>query len=111
MTREDGIKQIDETQWELDEFSTMHLYVNTESDRPVDAWLTMRPPYCDRGHVMLNIDGPLELDPADRFPRYFFSFEEADRHTRNFLKWRMWKERTNSYDEIRSAFKKQENQG
>jgi hypothetical protein len=60
----------------------------------VHAWLALRPVYCDRGHIQLCIDGPLYLDHADSFPRYFFSFEEADAHTRTFLKWRLWKERS-----------------
>ena len=37
------------------------------------------------------------LDDADSFPRFFFSFREADEHTRTFLKWRLWKERTHPH--------------
>lgn len=70
----------------------------------VVAWLQIRPAYCDRGHIQLNIDGPLQLDSADSFPRYFFSFIEADAHTRAFLKWRLWRERTYSDGVIRSVF-------
>jgi hypothetical protein len=54
----------------------------------VHAWLALRPVYCDRGQIQLGIDGPLNLDAADSFPRFFFSFKEADEHTRTFLKWR-----------------------
>jgi hypothetical protein len=104
LTREDGIKQIDEAQWEMDDCNTLNLYVRTSEDWPVHAFLSMRPPYCDRGHVQLNIDGPLSLDRADSFPRYFFSFEEANAHARTFLKWRIWKERTVADAEIREAF-------
>ena len=39
-------------------------------------------------------NGPIDLDHADSFPRFFFSFREVDEHTRTFLKWRHWKERT-----------------
>jgi hypothetical protein len=39
-------------------------------------------------------DGPIDLDPADGFPRFFFSSREVDEHTRTFLKWRHWNERT-----------------
>jgi hypothetical protein len=105
MTREEGLKQIDEAQWMRDNYDTLHLYVTSPRDRPVDVWLSMRPVYCDRGHIQLNIDGPLQLDGADSFPRYFFSFAEADAHTRMFLKWRLWEYRTVSYAEISSRFK------
>jgi hypothetical protein len=104
VTEQDGIRQIDEAQWERDRFNTLFLNVNTKDGAPIQAWLTMRPLYCDRGHIQLNIDGLLELDAADRFPRHFFSFEEADAHTRMFLKWRLWKVRTYSYDEVRRSF-------
>jgi hypothetical protein len=42
--------------------------------------LSLRPVYCDRGHIQLCIDGPLDLDACDSFPRFFFSFREADEH-------------------------------
>jgi len=106
LTKDEGLKQIDETPWVKDEFNTLFLCLTHPDGRPVHAWLTMRPPYCDRGHIQLNIDGPLELDRADSFPRYFFSFEEADLHARTFLKWRLWKERAIPYEEVRDAFEK-----
>jgi hypothetical protein len=62
----------------------------------VHAFLTLRPAYCDRGHIQLLIEG-IDLDGADSFPRFFFSFREADEHTRTFLKWRLWKERTHPH--------------
>jgi hypothetical protein len=113
MTPEEGIKQIDEARWERDKFGYLNLHVSFPDGRPVHAFLSMRPPYCDRGHIQLNVDGPLELDGHDSFPRFFFSFEEANAHAREFLKWRLWKERTHSYAEIRSAFEafKLENAG
>jgi hypothetical protein len=104
MTREEGIKQIDKAKWENDAQQCLDMLVQTSDNLWVHAWLTMRPPYCDRGHIVLNIDGPLALDTADSFPRYFFSFPEADAHTRAFLKWRLWKERTVPDAAIRSAF-------
>jgi hypothetical protein len=106
MTEEDGVKQIDEAKWERDQFNTLFLDVNDKYGARIQAWLTMRPPYCDRGHIQLNIDGPLGLDAADRFPRHFFSFEEADAHTRMFLKWRLWKARTYSDAEVRTGFRR-----
>jgi hypothetical protein len=105
MTREDGLHQIETAEWEKDDCGCLNIYLADKEGMPVHAWLTPRPNYCDRGHVQLNIDGfGLALDSQDSFPRYFFSFEEADRHTRTFLKWRMWKERTVPYAEIRKAF-------
>jgi hypothetical protein len=108
MTREEGLKQIEETQWTKDaDHDLLDLWVSDPHGCAVHAWLLMRPVYCDRGHIQLNIEGPLDLDRQDSFPRFFFSFEEADRHTRTFLKWRMWKERGAAYDEIRSTFEAQ----
>jgi hypothetical protein len=106
MNRQDGIKQIDETQWAKDEFNTLFLCLNGADGAPIHAILTMRPVYCDRGHIQLTIDGRLGLDGADSFPRFFFSFAEADAHTRTFLKWRLWHERAHPYAEIRGAFDK-----
>lgn len=104
MTREEGLRQIDEAVWVRDDFGCLNLVVRDEDDHVVHAFLSMRPPYCDRGHIQLNIDGSLNLDAADRFPRYFFSFEEADAHTRTFLKWRLWKERVWPHAVIADAF-------
>lgn len=81
--------------WERDSDGCLNLHVHTARGERVHAWLSLRPQYCDRGHIQLTIDGPLSLglDVADGFPRYFFSFREADTHTRTFLKWRLWKQR------------------
>ena len=97
MNKEEGLKEIDEAQWMLDEWNCKNLYVHTEEGHKVHAWLSLRPEYCDRGHIQLIIDGPCGLDGADSFPRFFFSFEEADKHTRTFLKWRFWKERVHPH--------------
>jgi len=105
VTRDEGIRQIDDAQWEPDEVHCLNLHVTDQKGRPVHAWLSLRPHYCDRGHVQLLIDGHLELDYADSFPRYFFSFNEADEHTRTFLKWRIWKERTHPIGDLRSRFR------
>jgi hypothetical protein len=91
--REEGIRQIETAQWKRDEYGTLNLHVQNELGQDVHAWLALRPVYCDRGHIQLCIDGPLNIDFADSFPRFFFSFREADEHTRMFLKWRLWKER------------------
>lgn len=104
MTKEEGLKQIDETQWERDDYGALHLYITHLSGRRVDAWLSMRPDYCDRGHIQLNVDGPLNLDGHDGFPRFFFSLAEADAHTRTFLKWRLWGERMTADAEMRDVF-------
>jgi len=93
MNIEQGIQEIEHAEWQLDQYRVLNLYTHTEDDRKIHSWLTLRPEYCDRGHIQLNIDGPLHLDGHDSFPRYFFSFEEADKHCRTFLKWRVWKYR------------------
>ena len=91
MNREQGLKQIDDAEWYLCEHGTLNLYVRDAEGRGVHSWLSLRPSYCDRGHIQLNIEGPLSLDEADSFPRFFFSAAEAKRHTKDFLKWRLWK--------------------
>ena len=105
MTREEGLQQIDAAQWQRDDFGCLHLLVANKDGAKVDAWLVTRPPYCDRGHIQFNIDAPcLYLDGQDSFPRYFFSFAEANLHARMFLKWRIWQERSTSAEDIRNAF-------
>ena len=104
MDRQEGIRQIDEAQWKDDHDGCLGLHVSTSEGLPVHAWLTLRPVYCDRGHIQLNIDGPLDLDRADSFPRYFFSFNEADWHTRTFLKWRLWQKRMTPDAALRDMF-------
>jgi hypothetical protein len=94
MTRIEGLKEIEEAAWVKDDYDWWILTVHDEQGREVKAQLHMRPHYCDRGHIQLNMDGYLELDSADSFPRFFFSPKEADHHVRCFLKWRLWKERT-----------------
>ena len=97
MTKEEGLKEIDQAQWKLDEYGIQNLYAHTDRGELVHAWLQQRQSYCDRGHIQLIVDGPLDIDEADSFPRYFFSFEEADKHTREFLKWRLWKHRSHAH--------------
>jgi hypothetical protein len=91
-TKDAGLAEIDNAEWVFDnEFFVFNLHVLDKDQNDVHCWIVRRPAYCDRGHLQLNIDGPLGLDEQDRFPRYFFTFDEADKHTRNFLKWRLWK--------------------
>jgi hypothetical protein len=110
MIREDGLKQIDDAEWHPDSDGCLNLFVQDSENRDVHAWLQLRPHYCDRGHLSLNIDmrdrsvRDDNLDEADGFPRYFFSFEEADRHTRLFLKWRLWKRREVLYSDLKDVF-------
>jgi hypothetical protein len=69
----------------------------------IEALMQMRPPYCDRGHVMIKVFGPqLSIDHQDGFPRYFFSFAEADWHARLFLRWRLWQDRDNTDSALRT---------
>jgi len=97
MDREQGLYEIDNASWLKDEYSSLNLHVHDQQGRQVHAWLSLRPVYYDRGHIQLCVDGPLKIDGADSFPRFFFSFREADAHTRAFLKWRIWKERTHPH--------------
>ena len=97
ITREEGLKLIETAPWLKDEYGSLNLSVHTQRGEQIHAWLSLRPVYCDRGHIQLCIEGPLNLDAADSFPRFFFSFKEADEHTRTFLKWRLWKERTHPH--------------
>lgn len=95
MDKEEGLREIETTRWTFSaDCKTLELVVHDYLGEEVHCFLTLRPQYCDRGHIQLLIDGQLDLDSSDRFPRYFFSFLEADEHTRMFLKWRLWKERT-----------------
>ena len=100
MNKSEGIKQIDNAKWSKDDkHNILDLHVTHEKGTDVHCWLSLRPTYCDRGHIQLNIDGGvLCLDFADSFPRFFFSFEEADQHTREFLKWRLWKHRSHPHE-------------
>lgn len=84
-----GKHEIDSAEWKWDGYDLV-LVVKDQSGLDVKCFLSRRPNYCDRGHFHLLVDGRFSLDSADSFPRYFFSFDEADKHTRDFLKWRLW---------------------
>ena len=86
-----ALRLIDEACWTEDEFGCLNIYVSTLNGEMVHCYLTERPPYCDRGHIQLNIDGDVSLDQQDMFPRYFFTYQEADVHCRAFLRWRLCK--------------------
>ena len=70
MTKEEGIEQIKTMKWVADDTvrGTLNMYVTHPCGKMIHCWLTMRPHYCDRGHIQLNIDGHLNLDHADYFP-------------------------------------------
>lgn len=89
-------KDIDAALWYKDAYGYYNMYVKDKQGNAVHAWLAMRPHYCDRGHIMFCLEG-VDIDHADSFPRYFFSFEEADAHVRTFLKWRLFKHRTHAH--------------
>lgn len=98
MNKEEGLKQIDDAKWEKDAFGCLNLHVTHEKGTDIHCYLSLRPVYCDRGHIQFFMDGAgLFLDAADSFPRFFFSFKEADTHVREFLKWRLWKYRTHPH--------------
>ena len=95
------VQHVKNKPWELIQNNGEPYLKLTIKDTPkglVECYLTLRPHYCDRGHLMLIIDGRLELDQHDSFPRYFFSFDEANRHTRDFLLWRLYKIRQYAHE-------------
>lgn len=93
MEKVEGIKQILNQRWWVDEYNTWNLVVKDKNNRDVKCYVSLRPNYCDRGHIQLIIVGPLNLDHADTFPRYFFSAMEVNNHVRLFLLWRLWEVR------------------
>jgi hypothetical protein len=94
MTKEDGIKHIDDATWILDKYNCLNLLIFNPEGGIIHCYLQLRPEECDRGHISLGIDGLKSLDKMDSFPRYFFNTDEAKQHTKTFLKWRLWKHRT-----------------
>jgi hypothetical protein len=58
----------------------------------VHAFIQPRPDYCDRGHWVFNVDGPLEHDGADSFPRYFMDLERAKAEAEAYLLWRLFRQ-------------------
>ncbi len=94
-----GLAEIDNAKWVKDIYGSLNLDVTHEDGTNIHCFLSLRNHYCDRGHIQLNIDsGSIDLDHSDSFPRFFFSFEEADAHTRTFLKWRIWKHRIHPHE-------------
>lgn len=55
------------------------------------AWITKRPEYCDRGHVMGHVSVP-NLDKADGWPNYYMSLPIAIGEMTDFLNWRLFKQ-------------------
>lgn len=80
--------------------------IGVYADETRVGWMAKRPSYCDRGHWEVNIQYSLkysnieihQIDDADRFPRYYMSKSVAISETEAFLRWRLWKEKTN-YDQ------------
>lgn len=94
-----GLEEIKNAKWEKDEWGAVNLVVTQPNGHTATCMLTLRPTYCDRGHIQLNIEAAgMGLDNSDSFPRFFFSFEEADAHTREFLRWRLYKVRSNPHE-------------
>src|SRR5260221_11752985 len=75
------------------EFVATELEECFEGSRMV-AWLERRPYYCDRGHFHVNSDLP-GIDGHDSFPRYYMNYEVAKAETEAWLKWRLWKQKSN----------------
>ena len=71
-------------EWTLDEYGCWNLHRGD-----VHVWLQQRPPYCDRGHWLGNVEGISSIDWADAFPRYFMNFERAKLEMAEWLDWRL----------------------
>lgn len=99
----EALKEIDDAKWqkrlvsETENQYYLNLNVKDRHNNNVDVQLELRRFHCDRGHLMMKIEGIDDIDSQDNFPRYFFSFKEADNHTRIFLKWRLYKFRVHPH--------------
>jgi len=51
ITREQGLQQIQTAAWTKDEYGILNLRVQNEQGLNIHAWLSLRPIYCDRGHI------------------------------------------------------------
>lgn len=60
-----------------------------DRDFNVSIALSPRPTYCDRGHWIAQVAGPLELDWADAFPRYYMDVVRAKAELHDWLLWRL----------------------
>jgi hypothetical protein len=98
VTKEEGLRAIEDAEWTRDQYNYLVLKVPNKDGREVIAYLSLRPTYCDRGHIQLLMDGDISLDRMDSFPRFFFSASEAKTHVICFLKWKLWQERTHPHD-------------
>jgi hypothetical protein len=73
--------------------------------RPIWISIEERNFYCDRGHFLVKILTGCEalcLDEADFRPNYYMHLEVAKSETIEWLKWRIRKERAESYGAIRN---------
>lgn len=77
--------------WVKDEKFAIVALENLSVDGKQVAWLTKRPHYCDRGHWQVNCELG-GIDGADRFPRYYMSYDVAKQETERFIRWRLWKQ-------------------
>lgn len=110
LTLNEGLEEIESAMWRRDKFDTLWLRVPNREGRVCALWMTRRMAYCDRGHIQMSVDllpdenGFETIDASDGFPRFFFSFREADEHVRTFLRWRLWKVRGQSSADIEGAW-------
>jgi hypothetical protein len=75
--------------WQLNEtYQTWELI-----DGDVLAWIEKRAGHCDRGHYVANVTGIESIDSQDGFPRYYMSLERAKDEMREWLAWRLRRER------------------
>lgn len=79
---------LDAGKWTIDEYGS---WILTKDDARV--FIQQRPPYCDRGHWIANVDGIPWIDGADAFPRYFMDLNRAKIEMKEWLDWRLRSDR------------------
>ena len=59
-----------------------------------EVWMQRRPAYCDRGHWIAHVERAngagveYSIDDADKWPRYYMSFDRMVDEVRDWLEWR-----------------------
>lgn len=70
-----GIDEINAAKWEKDQHGCLNLFVHDRHGEQVHCWLSLRPNYCDRGHIQSK-------RKAEWRPMYSSSFGSARRAPR-----------------------------
>lgn len=79
-------------EWKLDEVGALMCRFDGPYGK-VEAFITPRPVYCDRGHWQFGImTGVPSLDNADSFPRYYMGLRTALQEASDWIMWRLYKQ-------------------